>query len=340
MAKRVVFFVVLLLLASQAVLYAQPSKKIRISTRGLGLSVLPYMIGQRLGFYRAEGLDAETIVTRGTVAIQTLIASSVDYTNALPIPAILRGIPLKVLTVISDKPSHYIVGSPKMTNLKQLIGKTIGISDFSGNSYLILRDVLQKAGIPIEQVQLRPIGEGSVRMMAVLTGVVDASILSPEETIEAQAKGCRVLAYSGDYISSLVTSLVTSDAKIKTVPEEVHKTVKATIKAQLFIFLHPEEAAKFLMENLGTSDVRLARNILEELSKRASDLARRGVANEEAMRSNVDRVVQQLQLTGAMPKSKEITLDQVYDFSFAKRAYEEISAEGWDPRKYGYSKKN
>src|SRR5574341_1030809 len=131
MPKRVPLFLALFLIASQAALSAEPLKKVRISTRGLGLSVLPYMIGQRLGFYRAEGIEAEPIVTRGTVAIQTLIASSVDYTNALPIPAILRGIPLKVLTVISDKPSHYIVVSPKMTNLKQLIGKTIGISDFS-----------------------------------------------------------------------------------------------------------------------------------------------------------------------------------------------------------------
>ena len=340
MARRVLLFLALFLIASQTVSLAQPVKKIRISTRGLGLSVLPYMIGQRLGFYRAEGLEAEPIVTRGTVAIQTLIANSVDYSNALPIPAILRGIPLKVLTVISDKPSHYIVGSAKMTSLKQLIGKKIGISDFSGNSYLILRDVLQKAEVPIEQVQLRTIGEGSVRMMALITGVVDASILSPEETKEAQAKGFRILAYSGDYISSLVTSLVTSDAKIKSSPEEVQKTVKATIKAQLFIFRHPDETTKFLLEALGTSDVHLAKEILDDFSKRASDLARRGVANDEAMRSNVDRVVQQLQLTGAMPKSKEITLDQVYDFSFAKRAYEEITAEGWDPRKYSYSKKN
>ena len=101
MARRVLLFLALFLIASQTVSLAQPVKKIRISTRGLGLSVLPYMIGQRLGFYRAEGLEAEPIVTRGTVAIQTLIANSVDYSNALPIPAILRGIPLKVLTVIS-----------------------------------------------------------------------------------------------------------------------------------------------------------------------------------------------------------------------------------------------
>jgi hypothetical protein len=34
-----------------------------------------------------------------------------------------------------------------------------------------------------------------------------------------------------------------------------------------------------------------------------------------------------------------LTLDQVYDFSFVKKAYEEIRSSKWDPMRYEYVKK-
>jgi hypothetical protein len=34
-----------------------------------------------------------------------------------------------------------------------------------------------------------------------------------------------------------------------------------------------------------------------------------------------------------------VTLDQVYDFSFAKKAYEEIRASKFDPMRYDYVKR-
>jgi NitT/TauT family transport system substrate-binding protein len=337
---RILLFVLVVFWTVAPASAAESHKKIIISSRGTGLSILPYMIGQRLGFYQEEALDAQVVVTRGTVAIQTLIAGSVGYSNAMPIPAIIRGMPLKILLVQSDKPSHYIVSSPKITGLKELSGKRIAISDFSGNSYLILRDVLQKVGISVDQVQLRPIGEGSLRMMALFTGVVDATILSPEEVRQAEAKGMHVLAYTGDYISAIVTTLVTTDARIKTVPDEVMKMVKATLKGQLFMYENFSETQKFLMEDLATTDADLVKDILAGLSKRASKTAQRGRATTDDMVSNIDRVKQQLQLTGAMPKSAEVSINQVYDFSFAQHAYDELARESWDAKRYHYRKKN
>jgi hypothetical protein len=34
-----------------------------------------------------------------------------------------------------------------------------------------------------------------------------------------------------------------------------------------------------------------------------------------------------------------VTLDQVYDFSFVKKAYDDIRASKFDPMRYDYSKK-
>ena len=68
-----------------------------------------------------------------------------------------------------------------------------------------------------------------------------------------------------------------------------------------------------------------------------SDIAKIGRATEEVMAINIDRVRDQMRAVGATSRVKgPITLDQVYDFSFVKKAYEEIRVSKWDPMRYEY----
>ena len=322
---------------------AQPAealKKIRIASKAAGESLVPYVIPQRLGFYREEGLDVDVIVTRGTVTTQVVVSGAVEYSNGGSIPAILGGARLKILQVSTDKPSQYLVVSPKITNMKQLNGKTVAISDSSGNSTLLLRELLTKNGVAVETVQMRALGEPSVRFGALLSGAVDATMITIGNARLAQAKGFRILAYSGDYVSALSANLETNDDRIQKSPDEVYKVVKATLKGQIFYHRNANEAAKFIMEVLRMSDFNEAKEIWRERDKQASDLAKVGQASEEVMMTNIERVREQMRGVGATSRIKgPVTLDQVYDFSFVKKAYEEIRASKWDPMRYDYVKK-
>ena len=318
---------------------AQSLKKVIFSAKGGGEAMLPFVISQRLGFYREEGLQSEVVVTRGTIATQALIGGSVGYTNAAVLPAVFSGARLKIILNNADKPAQYLVSSLKITNLKQLVGKTVAISDFSGNAFLIMKDLLARTGVPIAEVKLRVFGEPNLRLNSLLTDSVDATMLSYEQVKRAQSKGYRMLAYSGDYISSLSASLCTTDAKIKDSPDEVFRVVRATLKGQLFWYRNPE-TIKFLMEALAISDEAEVKDIWEERTRRASEIAQIGRATDEAMQTNIDRVKEQMKMSGAPAKTKEVTLDQVYDFSFVKRAYDELTAQKWDAMKYRYVKKN
>jgi len=333
--------VVLLLFGESAASFgAEALKKIRIASKAPGESLVPYVISQRLGFYREDGLDIDVIVTRGTVTTQVVISGAVDYGNGGSIPAILAGARMKILQVSTDKPSQYLVVSPKITHIKQLNGKTVAISDASGNSTLLFRELLAKNGVAVVTVRLRALGEPSVRFGALLAGTVDATMITIGMARQAQAKGFRILAYSGDYVSSLSANLETSDDKIQNAPEEVYKVVKATLKGQLFYHRHPNEAAKFIMEVLRINDFNEVKEIWRERDNQASDLAKIGRASEEVMTTNIERVREQMRAVGAASRIKgPVTLDQVYDFSFVKKAYEEIRASKWDPMRYEYSKK-
>jgi ABC-type nitrate/sulfonate/bicarbonate transport system substrate-binding protein len=319
---------------------AEALKKVRIASKAAGESLVPYVIPQRLGFYREEGLDVDVIVTRGTVTTQVVVSGAVDYSNGGSIPAILGGARLKILQVSTDKPSQYLVVSPKITTMKQLNGKTVAISDSSGNSTLLFRELLSKNGVAVETVQLRALGEPSVRLGALLGGAVDATMITIGMARQAQAKGFRILAYSGDYVSALSPNLEASDDKIQNSADEVYKVVKATLKGQLFYHRNSNEAAKFIMEVLRITDFNEAKDIWRERDKQASEVAKIGQANEEVMTTNIERVRDQLRAVNATTRIKgPVTLDQVYDFTFVKKAYDEIRASKWDPMRYEYAKK-
>ena len=340
MLQTLLAVIPLLCSASAESFGAEALKKIRIASKAAGESLVPYVIPQRLGFYREEGLDVDVVVTRGTVTTQVVVSGAVDYGNGGSIPAMLGGARVKILQVSTDKPSQYLVVSPKITNIKQLNGKTVAISDASGNSTLLFRELLSKNGVAVDTVQMRALGEPSVRFGALLAGTVDATMITIGNARIAQAKGFRILLYSGDYVSSLSANLETSDDKIQGAPDDVYKVVKATLKGQMFYHRNPNEAAKFIMEVLRINDFNEAKEIWRERDKQASDLAKIGRASEEVMTTNIERVREQLRGVGATSRIKgPVTLDQVYDFTFVKKAYDEIRASKWDPMRYEYSKR-
>ncbi|HEY1267670.1 MAG TPA: ABC transporter substrate-binding protein [Candidatus Binatia bacterium] len=337
---RLLVLAALFLWSASEISAAETLKKIRIASKAPGESLVPYMIAQRLGFYRDEGLDCEVIVTRGTVTTQVVLSGAVDYGNGGSIPAILGGARIKILLVSSDKPAQHLVVSPKITDIKQLNGKTVAISDTSGNSTLLFREMLKKAGVNVETVQMRALGEPSVRLGALLAGTVDATMISIGMARQAQAKGFRILAYSGDYVSSLSANLEASDDKIQSQPDEVYRAVKATLKGHIFYHRNANESTKFIMESLRLTDFNEAKEIWRERDREVSDIARTGRASEEVMQVNIDRVRDQMRAVGAASRIKgPVTLDQVYDFSFVKKAYDEIRASKFDPMRYEYVKK-
>ena len=119
MLAKLILAAALIVCAAARLAEAQTLKKIRIASKAPGESLVPYTISQRLGFYQEEGFDVDVIVTRGTVTTQVVVSGAVDYGNGGSIPAMLGGARMKILQVSTDKPSQYLVVSPKITNFKQ-----------------------------------------------------------------------------------------------------------------------------------------------------------------------------------------------------------------------------
>jgi NitT/TauT family transport system substrate-binding protein len=341
MANFVFLIVFIFMLRAGLSFSAESVKPIYIMTSSMSEKILPYVISQRLGFYRQEGFDVDVVLVRGSVAIQGIMAGSADYINHTSIfPAIMRGIPLRMLLVDSDKPTFYLVTSPKITAFKDLVGKTLAIDDFAGNAGLIARELLTKNKVPVNDVKFRVLGPPPYRLQALLGDIVDGTLLNYVMSRQAQARGYRIFAYSGDFISEVGPNLATTHAKIKSSPDEVYRVVKATLKGMLFMYQNPEESVKFSMEVQGMQDPTLGKDSWSARLKRSSETARLGRTTDDAMAATIETVQRQLELGGAPLKPKTILKpDDFQDFSFARRAYDELKSEGWNSAKYRYAPK-
>src|SRR5215510_9628903 len=122
------------------------STKIHISAPSKSLSWFPIHLAREKGFYRAEGLDVDYVIMKPQVAMQALIAGDVGYTTALgsSIRAALRGVPLRVVMTIADKPLFALIAKPGITTVEELKGKLLGISSFGASTDTYARALLRR----------------------------------------------------------------------------------------------------------------------------------------------------------------------------------------------------
>ncbi len=246
--KRSLGIFLLLVLCCSA---AGAAEKTRISVTNYNMSYLAAGVAAKKGFFRDEKLDVEIIRMNANVAMSALIANETDYTMIFGsvIRAAMRGIPLKVITVLIDSPPYAFIGRPEINAMKALKGKTVGIGVYGSSNDVVARLMLERSGIdPEKEAKLVAFGSDSARFAALKEGLVDAAIIAPPADAQGRKLGFNVLARANDLFKFPHIGLGTSTKKIKEKPQEVAAVIKAFIRANRFIRDHREETVDILVD--------------------------------------------------------------------------------------------
>ena len=118
----------------------QAADKIRISTPGDAAHFTMHL-AQKRGFLKEEGFDAELIVISGPVANVALSNGDTDYFSGFgsALRAILQGLPLGSLPATGQPHISLLQSRPEFKSVKDLKGKTIGITAFGSGTELVGR---------------------------------------------------------------------------------------------------------------------------------------------------------------------------------------------------------
>jgi NitT/TauT family transport system substrate-binding protein len=299
-------------------LQAETLKRIRIGSTTPSITTLPSEIAAKRGFFKDEGLDPEMITIRSAdIIIKALLSQQLDYSTSLPslVTAAARGLPIKVVGVMIKKTSYVMVSHPSVRSIQDLKGKVVGTSSFGAASDYAIRVALQKGGLdPKKDVTIIQVGGSAGRLAALQGGMIQATVLVAPFNLQAEKLGYRSLLWLGKIMDFPQGGLGAHDKKLQENPQEVVRVMKAISRGIQLVKSEREETVKFMMSWLG-----LDRSVAEGVYPIVSEsLADYGIAEDSVIESAVDAA----RFQGLA--EREVPLNQVRDWSFARKARDEI----------------
>jgi NitT/TauT family transport system substrate-binding protein len=175
------------------------AKDINLGWSGIGSwTTLPYVVAKEKGFFDKETLKVQLITFRGTnLMLTALLAGELDYATILPFltGAASRGLPVRILAAVTKSSSHFMVARPEIESVKGLRGKKLGINSFGSSADYAAYAAVSRSGMdPNKDLTILAIGGGTPeRLAAVVSGSVDATVITSPAEYAAEKQGLRVI---------------------------------------------------------------------------------------------------------------------------------------------------
>jgi ABC-type nitrate/sulfonate/bicarbonate transport system substrate-binding protein len=229
----------------------QAAEKLTISVSGgYNMIFLSAGVARQKGFFGEEGLDADIVVMGAAPSIAALSNGDIDYTllTGTVIRAAIRGLPVRLVAGLMASSPHVLLARPEIKTVKEISGKKVGLAGFGDATHVLARMFLVRNGIdPEKDVQFVPLGTDSARFAALQQKLADAVVTSPPLDFEGRKLGYNILARAYEYVNYPLSGVGVNIKSIQQNREHVRKTIRALIKASLFIRSNREEAVKILM---------------------------------------------------------------------------------------------
>jgi len=304
---------------------ARAIDNMRVAHPSVSASVLCLMIANKEGYFKEEGINVEFLSIRGEIAIRTTLAGEIDFfTNAgSALAAVARNVPVKIIAVFQDKPGWDLIALPNIKSIAQLRGQTIAIMSPEGSLAVVTREILRRNGLdPNKDAQLVVMGGDDVRLPALRAKAIQATLFNTTASLRAQKDGFVKLTSAGEYVNTIQGGLATSEEKIKTQPAKIARFMRASMKGLGFFLAKRDAAIKYSMDILKLKDRDMAAAIYDEEVRLT---VRDGTSKPKILQPMID------EMKAAVMTQRDMKIADVFDFSFVRKANEELKASGWKP---------
>ena len=203
--RRAIFTIVLLLsLLSPSLGAAQTL--LRVATPGALTGALPIYLGAKKGVFSKYGLAVEVIATRNEqMNMQALMSDSVQFLTSSSTGLFYlgkQGLDAVGLASWNNSSPYSLASRINIKELKELKGRKIASSGAGGRADAYIRFMLAQVGLDYRtDAQIIPLSGGSaVRLAAVVSGNLDATLISSLQGRQAEKLGLTVIPVPLEYI--------------------------------------------------------------------------------------------------------------------------------------------
>jgi NitT/TauT family transport system substrate-binding protein len=289
---------------------ADALQRVRIAYASRSSSAMPLYMALQKGFFKAEGLEVEIIQMNPRLAASAVVNGDVTFATPFisTFRGILQGFPIKVVFVHIKKGPYFVMVRPEIKDVQQLKGKKIGVATIRGTDQLVAEEMLQAKGFNPAQLQAVAIGDGPVRMQALISGAVDAISVAPPHDLMLRRMGFPAIA-GPPAVGLPSAGILTADRLIKENPQLIKRALKALLRSHHYIVENRQETIQTLIKWLPQPLDAAEHSYDSELGT----LSRDGILTDSEIEAIIARVGE-----------KRRPLDEIRDFSFARQALKEL----------------
>lgn len=247
--------------------------RIRIGVPLFPTVSFPVFLAYERGFFEKNGLKGEIIrINSEPTTYQALISGDIDATSGAPtglVQSNLQGVPVVSLGSWDNLVSYTMVTREKIDDLAQLRGKKVGINRLGGKSSLILRVMLENAGLNTSKdVTLLQLGGSQERLAALIRGGIDAAPV--DFAFEPKMKQMGFHLVAGKKTAFMNGPIVVTSGSLRTNRGKWMRFVKAYLEATHYLTTNKDGSTQVLRRLMQTEDKETLEHTYEEMRARAS----------------------------------------------------------------------
>lgn len=248
--------------------------KIRIGVPLFPTVAFPAFIASEKRFFEKNGLQAEIIrINSEPTTYQALISGSIDVAAGAPsglVMANLQGVPVVSLGSWDNEVPYTLAARDPLDDLSKLRGKKIGVNRLGGKSSLILRVMLEDAGLnPAKDVILLQLGGSQERLAALIKGGIDAAPV--DYAFEPRMKQLGFFLVAGKRTPFMNGSLAVKPSTLRSDPGKWKRFVKAFSEATQYI-VNQKEGTLEVLKRLTQIEERPALEFVYERMRSRADV--------------------------------------------------------------------
>ena len=248
-------------------------EKVRIGVPLFPTVSFPVFVAHEKGFFEKNGLKAEIIrINSEPTTYQALISGDIDATSGAPtglVQSNIQGVGVVSLGSWDNLVSYTIITKEKIDDLSQLKGKKVGINRLGGKSSLVLRVMLEDAGLnSSKDVTLLQLGGSQERLAALIRGGIDAAPV--DFAFEPKMKQMGFHLVAGKKTPLMNGPITVTVASLKANRSKWVRFVRAYLDATAYVTTNREGSIDVLRRIIPGDEKETLEHAYEQMRQRAT----------------------------------------------------------------------
>ena len=233
----------------------------------------PIWVAHELKLFAKHGMSSELVrIAGGARSTAALLANALQLSQSAgvaPVQANLAGGDLVIIATSTNRPTVSIVGQPKTVKKPQdLIGKTVGLVGPGEMNTFFFLNALERWGIDPKSVTVLAIPGTQPRLAAVVAGSIDATVLAPPFSFEAERYNLTQLADFATGSDAFPQSgLVVRKELLRTNRDLVKRMLMAYVEAIHILKTDAERSLPIMKKYMRITDEAIAKRSYEYYAK-------------------------------------------------------------------------